>query len=526
MKDYLAVLACAILLAVVGVFASNASAGESTAKIRIIRGGSQPTRKGNSEHYTGSVMLDHPFRADEPGRHGGEYVSYEPGARSAWHTHPAGERVFVAGGKLLVQEVDGPVMEVLPGEVVWFPPNVKHWHGSAPDMATKTLSFFEHVDGQTVTWLEKVSDAEYSARDAGKKSQFIEISVPSADSSGQAPVTRFTGTVRTDQIFAVKPGARSYGGIVTFEPGARTFWHTHPFGQTLIVTMGRGIVGQWGEPSIAVREGDIVFFPPEVKHFHSAAPETGFVTISMSERTDDVASTNWLEQVTDAQFFGATDAKPNQNVMPARLQKIALIAAFTASGDIDRLKKVQAEGLDAGLTVNEIKEVITHLYAYTGFPRALNSMIAFMAVLDERAAKGIKDEVGVEANEVTLDKNRYDYGYAVLQQLRNTTEEMPLSRTEQFAPTMERFLKEHLFADLFMRDNLDFLSREITTVGALSNLPGTNAQFRSHINIAMNMGASERQMRHLFSVMGSYFGKELEENALGVLETVLESRKK
>ena len=290
--------------------------------------------------------------------------------------------------------------------------------------------------------------------------------------------------------------------------------------------MGRGIVGQWGEPSIAVREGDIVWFPPEVKHFHSAAPETAFVTISMSERTEDVASTNWLEQVTDEQFFRATDAKPNPNVMPARLQKIALIAAFTASGDIDHLKEVQAEGLDAGLTVNEIKEVITHMYAYTGFPRALNSMIAFIAVLDEREAKGLKDEIGVEANEVALDKSRYDYGYAVLQQLRNTTEEMPLSRTEQFAPTMERFLKEHLFADLFMRDNLDFLSREISTVGALSNLPGTNAQFRSHINIAMNMGASERQMRHLFSVMGSYLGKEREENALGVLETVIENRKK
>lgn len=212
--------------------------------------------------------------------------------------------------------------------------------------------------------------------------------------------------------------------------------------------------------------------------------------------------------------------------MPARLQKIALIASFTANGDIDRLKKVQAEALDAGMTVSEVKEVITHLYAYTGFPRALNSMIAFMAVLEEREAKGIKDELGTEASEVTLDKSRYDYGYAVLQKLRNTTDEMPLSRTEKFAPTMERFLKEHLFADLFMRDNLDFLSREISTVGALANLPGTNAQMRSHVGIAMNMGASERQMRHLFSVMGSYLGKEREENAVGVLEAVLESRKK
>lgn len=345
MKDYMAVLACALLVIAVGGHSSSANAGESAAKIRIIRGGSQPTRKGNQEHYTGSVLLDHSFRADEPGRHGGEYVSYEPEARSAWHTHPAGERVFVMSGKLLAQEVDGPVVGGGPGEVVWFPPNVKHWHGAAPDMATRTLSFFEHVDGQTTVWLERVSDAEYVTMEAGKKSQFIEISTPSADSSGQAPATRFTGTVRTDQIFTVRPGVRSYGGIVTFEPGARIFWHAHPFGQTLIVTMGRGIVGQWDEPSIVVREGDIVWFPPEVKHFHSAAPETGFVTISMSERTADTASTNWMEQVTDEQFFSATDVQPNPNVMPIRLQKIALIASFTANGDIDHLKRYREKHL-------------------------------------------------------------------------------------------------------------------------------------------------------------------------------------
>ncbi|MCD7906873.1 MAG: cupin domain-containing protein, partial [Clostridium sp.] len=194
MKGSFVVLTCAVLLAALTLFVTPLNAGESTAKIRIIRGGTQPTRKGDPAHYTGSVLLDHPFQADEPGRHGGEYVSYEPSARSAWHTNPAGERVMVMSGKLLVQEMDGPVEEVLPGQVVWFPPNLKHWHGAAPDMAAKTLSFREHVNGLTETWLEKVSDAEYAAREAGKQSQFIEISVPSADSSGQAPATRFTGT--------------------------------------------------------------------------------------------------------------------------------------------------------------------------------------------------------------------------------------------------------------------------------------------------------------------------------------------
>lgn len=224
----------------------------------------------------------------------------------------------------------------------------------------------------------------------------------------------------------------------------------------------------------------------------------------------------------------------NTNEMPLPMQKIALIAAFTASGDMERLKTVLTEGLEAGLTVNQIKEVLIHTYAYAGFPRALNGVNAFMAVMDEREKAGIKDEYGPESRTVKTDKTKYEYGHDVLATLRDPafkpgpagSLKLPAQRPryETFAPTIEVFLKEHLFADIFMRDGLDYKSREIATVGVISNLPGANAQLQSHIGLAMTQGFSEQQMQHLFRVMGTYLGKERGDNALAVLQEATQKK--
>jgi alkylhydroperoxidase/carboxymuconolactone decarboxylase family protein YurZ len=219
----------------------------------------------------------------------------------------------------------------------------------------------------------------------------------------------------------------------------------------------------------------------------------------------------------------------NSNQLSPERQKIALIAAFSASGDIDRLKQVLVEGLEAGLTVNQIKEVLIHVHAYAGFPRALNAINAFIVVMDEREAAGIEDVHGPEASPVEMD-NRYQRGYDNLAKLRdpNHVPGQPSSssrpRYENFTPIIEVFLKEHLFAPLFSRDVLDYLSRQIATVGILSNLPNTNAQLRSHINLAMVQGASEEQMRHLFTMMGTYLGRERGDNALTILQELIDSR--
>jgi len=127
----------------------------------ISRNGSRPSGKGPEDWFTGQVRLDPLFQSDEPARATGAMVTFEPGARTAWHTHPLGQTLIITQGLGRVQREGGPVEEVHPGDVVWFPPGEKHWHGAAPEVAMTHVAVQESQDGSAVTWLEKVSDADY-----------------------------------------------------------------------------------------------------------------------------------------------------------------------------------------------------------------------------------------------------------------------------------------------------------------------------------------------------------------------------
>ena len=127
----------------------------------INRSGSAPSTTGPEEYFTGTVRIDPLFRAEPPGRAVGAQVTFEPGARTAWHTHPAGQTLIVTFGKGRVQREGGPVEEISAGDVVWFPAGEKHWHGAAPETAMSHIAIQEAIDGSTVTWLDKVSDADY-----------------------------------------------------------------------------------------------------------------------------------------------------------------------------------------------------------------------------------------------------------------------------------------------------------------------------------------------------------------------------
>jgi quercetin dioxygenase-like cupin family protein len=129
----------------------------------IIRNGSQPSAKGPADYFTGTVRLDAPFKATDPARVGGATVSFEPGARTAWHTHPLGQTLIVTFGIGRVQREGGQVREIRAGDIVWFAPGEKHWHGAAPDCAMTHIAIAEAQDGKVVDWLEKVSDADYLA---------------------------------------------------------------------------------------------------------------------------------------------------------------------------------------------------------------------------------------------------------------------------------------------------------------------------------------------------------------------------
>ena len=130
--------------------------------MKITRGGSQPSAKGPADWFTGTVRIDAPFQADAPARIGGATVTFEPGARTAWHTHPLGQTLFVTFGIGRVQREGGPVEEIRPGDIVYFEPGEKHWHGASPTTAMQHIAIAEALDGRVVEWMEKVSDAQYT----------------------------------------------------------------------------------------------------------------------------------------------------------------------------------------------------------------------------------------------------------------------------------------------------------------------------------------------------------------------------
>ncbi|HXZ90448.1 MAG TPA: cupin domain-containing protein [Candidatus Dormibacteraeota bacterium] len=134
----------------------------------IKRSGSQPSTRGSTEYFTGTVRIDPLFQAPEPARVMGAAVTFEPGARTAWHTHPLGQTLIVTAGSGLVQSWGGPVREIWPGDVVWIPPGEKHWHGAKANTAMTHVAIQEQLNGKAADWMEKVSDELYQAASSGE----------------------------------------------------------------------------------------------------------------------------------------------------------------------------------------------------------------------------------------------------------------------------------------------------------------------------------------------------------------------
>lgn len=216
-------------------------------------------------------------------------------------------------------------------------------------------------------------------------------------------------------------------------------------------------------------------------------------------------------------------AMDNATLNP-RQQSIVVISSFTANGDLEKLKGALNEGLDVGLTVNEIKEVLVQLYAYAGFPRSLNGINTFMAVMDERKARGITDAQGREASPMPANWNRDEYGAQMRAKLGGRDSIPAPNGYQLFAPVIDTFLKEHLFADIFARDNLDHQSRELATISTLASIPGLGGQLRFHMSAAMNTGLSEAQMKDFISVLAERVGEEEAHAAETVLVGILDSR--
>ena len=160
-RGFLTTVSAAVAVATVGSADFAFSQTTKETHMDIQRAGSKPSGKGPADYFTGTVRVDPLFDRPDPARVSGASVTFEPGARTAWHTHPLGQTLIVTSGFGWVQQEGGPVEEIRPGDVVWFPPNVRHWHGASPTTAMTHLAIQEKLNGSPVTWMEKVTDEQY-----------------------------------------------------------------------------------------------------------------------------------------------------------------------------------------------------------------------------------------------------------------------------------------------------------------------------------------------------------------------------
>jgi len=257
--------------------------------------------------------------------------------------------------------------------------------------------------------------------------QAVVVTRSEAQTSRQGPPENFTGSVRVDQHFQASAPGRVSGARVMFEPGARTAWHSHPLGQTLIVTSGVGRVQRWGDPVDEIRPGDVVWIPPGQKHWHGASPTTSMSHIAIGERLDG-KSVDWMEKVTDEQYAAplrpqpAAAAAPNAAPagQPTRAQRLmgdfspklaqltddvlyadvwarpqlsprdrslVTISALVAMNRPDQLRSHLALARDNGVTEDEIAETITHLAFYAGWPSAVTAVTVAKEVFGKKPEK-------------------------------------------------------------------------------------------------------------------------------------------
>jgi 4-carboxymuconolactone decarboxylase len=240
--------------------------------------------------------------------------------------------------------------------------------------------------------------------------QSIRITRSGSQPSRQGPAENFNGNVRVDPLFQAKAPARASGSLVTFDPGARTAWHTHPLGQVLIVTAGVGRVQRWGDPVEEIRQGDVVWIPPGQKHWHGAAPNSYMAHIAISEALDG-KSVEWMEKVDDVQYSvpvraqgvstntSGPKARPSQRAigdfapklaqltddvlyadvwerpdLSKRDRSLVTVAALIALNRPEQLRSHLTRARDNGVTQEEIIETITHLAFYSGWPNAVTAV--------------------------------------------------------------------------------------------------------------------------------------------------------
>jgi len=214
-----------------------------------------------------------------------------------------------------------------------------------------------------------------------------------------------------------------------------------------------------------------------------------------------------------------TRTQATAETLSGKQQAIPLIAAFMATSDMPNLNEALNQGLDAGLTISETREVLVQLYAYVGFPRSLNALNELMTVVQARKQRGIEDAPGREPGQgILTGDDLLAVGTANQTTISGGLVKGPVF---EFAPVINRFLQTHLFGDIFERDNLDWQSRELATVGALAATPGVESQLRSHMLASLRVGFSAAQLRQVIEVLKAHGDAQTAERANTALTQAL-----
>ncbi|KXB59662.1 cupin domain protein [Leptotrichia wadei] len=306
--------------------------------------------------------------------------------------------------------------------------------------------------------------------------------------------------------------------IVDFEVGVVNNWHLHSKGQYLYITEGEGRVQEWGKEIQYVKKGDVVWIPADVKHWHGAGETTSMSHLVITPDTEN-NTTTWFEKVelnekpTEERLKISIEKHKQNTSLTEKQLAIVSIAANTAKGDLNKLKVALNKGLDKGLTINEIREILNHQYAYIGFPRALNGMLTLNKVLEERKVNGKKDIEGkVPTNKG--DINYYEYGTETLSILSQRDSSGLLQNFDG----VDYALKAHLFGYLFSRDNLNYVNRELTTVSTISTISGGEAQLASHVNLITNLGIKKSDLEKVVNILNKEVDSDSSNRLKGVVE--------
>ncbi|PJO36677.1 carboxymuconolactone decarboxylase [Delftia acidovorans] len=395
-----------------------------------------------------------------------------------------------------------------------------------------------------------VTAAAAQSAGPGAMPPVVEVRPASAQQVSVGSAQTFTGDVRISSPFQALLPATAGGATVTFTARARTAWHTHPLGQTLIVTEGQGLVQQQGQPALIIRPGDVVTIPPNVRHWHGAGPSGSMTHIAIAEK-ENGSAVAWQDKLCEQDYQAAVVSaglsamtgqraqqpqkpqepqEPQRVVQPAsdslspRQRAIPLMAAFTAISDMPRLGMALNQGLDAGMTVSEAKEVLVQLYAYAGFPRSLNALGELLKVVELRKQRGLQDAPGRDPSRaVSTGRELVLAGQANQTEISGGPVQGPVF---EFAPIINQFLQAHLFGDIFERDNLDWRSRELATVGALAATPGAENQLRSHMQASLRVGLTASQLRQLSQALAQEVGPEVAARANDALVQALDAASK